>query len=119
MALPGKVSSIASLIALSMAAPAAAVPLQKTQSNLPTQPNSSFLIASPFRKEISPAYQRRKKLMEMLVMQMEISEMAAEFLKSDDPEVKGLAKEMMESSDNLSSRILNMLSPDKTSKTDP
>lgn len=117
MALPGKVSSIASLIALSMAAPAAAVPLQKTQST--TQPNSSFLIASPFRKEISPAYQRRKKLMEMLVMQMEISEMAAEFLKSDDPEVKGLAKEMMESSDNLSSRILNMLSPEKTSKTDP
>lgn len=52
-------------------------------------------------------------------MQMEISEMAAEFLKSDDPEVKGLANEMMESSDNLSSRILNMLSPDKTPKTDP
>lgn len=119
MALPGKVSSLASLIAFSISVPAAAVPIQKTQSNLPTQPNSSFLIASPFRKEISPAYQRRKKLMEMLVMQMEISEMSAEFLKSDDPEVKGLAQEMMDSSDKLSSRILKMLSPDKTPKTAP
>ena len=114
MALPVKISSIASLIALSIMAPAAAVPLQKTQSNLSTHPNSSFLIASPFRKEISPAYQRRKKLMEMLVMQMEISEMAEEFLKSDDPEVKGLAQEMMDSSDKLSSRILKMLSPENT-----
>ncbi|WP_235108571.1 hypothetical protein [Acaryochloris sp. 'Moss Beach'] len=118
MAFSAKISSIASLIALSIAAPVGAVPLQKAQSSLPTHPDSSFLIASPFRKEISPAYQRRKKLMEMLVMQMEISEMAAEFLKSDDPEVKGLAQEMMKSSDNLSSRILKMLSPENTPKTE-
>lgn len=114
---PVRLSSIASLITLGIAVPVGAVPFHETQSKLPSNSDSSFLIASPFRKEISPAYQRRKKLMEMLVMEMEISESAAEFLKSDDPEVKGLAQEMMDSSADRSSRILKMLSPEPSSST--
>lgn len=104
-----KLSSMFSVLAI--ASTASAAPLQKQQSPSSSLPKSGVLIASPFRKELSPAYQKRKKLMDMLVLQMEVSDMAAEAMASEDPEIKQLAQEMMDASDKVSARILDMLDP--------
>ncbi len=111
MTFPYKLSSIVSMMALCITAPAIATPQLKTLSNTPKAPESGFLIASPFRKEISPAHQRRKKLMEMLVLQMKVSDMASESLASEDPDVKKLAQEMLDESNKISAKILDMLDP--------
>ena len=111
MTFPYRSGSILAIAALSFAAPAGAIPSKEAQPEAVRTPESSFLIASPFRKEVSPAHQRRKQLMEMLVMQMEIADMASEALTSDDPDVKQLAQEMLDTSDKISARILDMLDP--------
>ncbi len=111
MTFPYRLSSALSVIALCVATPATATPLQKTLSNSPKAPESGLLIASPFRTEVSPAHQRRKKLMEMLVLQMEIADMASESLGSDDPEIKALAQEMLDDSNKIAAKILDMLDP--------
>ncbi|PZD73997.1 hypothetical protein C1752_01695 [Acaryochloris thomasi RCC1774] len=111
MSFPYRLSSIAAVMAMCFAAPAGAAPLQKRPSHTSNLPKSGLLIASPFRKEISPAHQRRKQLMEMLVMQMEVADMASESLTSDDPDIKQLAQEMLDESNKISAKILDMLDP--------
>lgn len=111
MTFPYRAGSIVAIAALGLAAPAGAMPSKEAQPEAIHAPESSFLIASPFRKEVSPAHQRRKQLMEMLVMQMKVADMASESLASDDPDIKQLAQEMMDASDKLSTRILDMLDP--------
>lgn len=70
---------------------------------------STYLIASPFRTEISPAHQRRRRLMELLILQMEMDDLAQEMMQSEDPEMKVIAEEIMSSSDAMSSKLMKML----------
>lgn len=107
-----KTGSAIAVLSLFLVAPANATPIKESLSNSPNS-SDSFLIASPFQKEISPAYQRRKKMMEMLVLQMQVSEVAEEAMNSDDPEVKKMAKEVLDASNLISAQILDMLDPRK------
>ena len=52
-------------------------------------------------------------MMEMLVLQMQVSEVAEEALSSDDPEVKKMAQEVLDSSNQISGQIMDMLDPRK------
>ena len=70
---------------------------------------SSYLIASPFRTEISPAHQQRRHLMEMLVLQLEMQDLAQEVMQSDSPDMKAIAEEVMGSSEKMSSKLMKML----------
>lgn len=81
----------------------------ETVSPTNNNPSGSYLIASPFRAEISPAHQRRHSLMEMLVLQMEMSELAEEAMESEDPEIQALAKEMLDASNEMSNKVLELI----------
>lgn len=52
-------------------------------------------------------------MMEILVLQMQVSEVAEEALSSDDPEVKKMAQEVLDSSNQISGQIMDILNPRK------
>lgn len=88
---------------------AVAKPLDKSLTPDNPAPASSYLIASPFRTEVSPAHQRRQRLMEMLVLQMKMNELAEDAMSSEDPEVKALAEEAWKSSNQMADRVLELI----------
>lgn len=99
-------SSLITVMSLGSVITAQAEPLAGQSTNNSTAP---YLIASPFRTEVSPAHQRRHRLMKMLVLQMEMNELAQEAMSSEDPEVRALAEEIMTSSSQMTDKVLELI----------
>ena len=101
------------VVTMLLSAPLATTAHAKSIANQDASPSresieSKFIIASPFRKEISPSFTRGRFLTEVLTLEMKMMELAEEGLKSNDPEIRKMSQELLNSSEAMSTKIIKM-----------